>query len=230
MINVKNLNKKYNQKTALCDFSFEIEQGRVLGLLGPNGSGKSTLMNILAGSLKQDDGNIYIDKRQIGEYTKSIVSYFPENNNLYRWMKVKDIEKFYDNLFYDFDKEKFILMKEKFGLKDNESIIDLSKGVLQKLRLGLVLSRRARVFLLDEPLGGIDTLSREQVMNTIFDCISEDVTIILATHLIDEVERLFDKVLFIKNGKVMLFEDCDTLRSENGSSIKSIYLEVMKND
>ena len=228
MIKVENLDKRYNEKTALNNLCFEMEKGKILGLLGPNGSGKSTLMNILAGTSKKTSGGISICGNDIGNNTKSIVSYLPENNHLYHWMKVKDAMKFYDTSFNDFDNDKFASIKERLKLEDDDLVTRLSKGALQKLRLGLTLSRRARVFLLDEPLGGIDTLSREEVVDIIFDCISEDVIIIISTHLINEVERLFDQVLFIKSGKRMLFEDCDTIRSDNSASIKNMYLEVMK--
>jgi ABC-2 type transport system ATP-binding protein len=229
MIKVANLNKKYANKTVLHDLSFEMKKGEILGLLGPNGSGKTTLMNILAGTTKKTNGSISIGNHNIGQKTKSIVSYLPENNHLYHWMKVKDAEAFYDVHFDDFDIENFAAIKDRFELRDNEQVTNMSKGAMQKLRLGLTLSRKAQVFLLDEPLGGIDTLSREEVVELIFDCISEDVTIIIATHLINEVERLFDQALFLKNGKKILFEDCDSLRSVNNASIKNVYLEIMKN-
>lgn len=230
MIESVNLTKKYNNKTALNNVSFQIEKGKVMGLLGPNGSGKSTLMNILAGTLNQSDGKATAFGSEIGKKTKSIVSYLPENNHLYPWMKVKDAIDFYKLNFDDFDNDKFKSISCRFQFEDSKYAARLSKGDLQKLRLALAISRRAKVFLLDEPLGGVDTLSREEVLNMIFDSISDEVIIIIATHLINEIERLFDQVLFIKNGEKILLDDCDALRRARNTSVKNVYLEIMKND
>ena len=229
MIKVQNICKSYGQKIALDNFSFIVNKGSVLGLLGPNGSGKSTLLQILTGTLNASWGEVKICGSNVGADTKAAVSFLPEENQFYEWMRVKEAVQFYKDSFTDFDCEKFNGLKSEIGFDDMAVIRKMSKGKLQQFRIEIALSRRAKVYLLDEPLGAIDTLARQLIIHLISSVISKDTCMIIASHLINETERLFDNVLFIKKGKAVLFDECDKLRQSYNSSVENIYKEVMQN-
>lgn len=219
LLKVNNLNKKYLNKKALDNFNLELKTGKVLGLLGPNGSGKSTFLKILSGILKKSSGEILIDGQEPSIYTRSIVSYLPDIGYLYKWMKIKDALEFFKDFYDDFDYKKAMELLDFMKLDKDSKVTALSKGMAEKLQLTLVLSRKAKLYILDEPLGGVDPTTREKILDTIIDNFSEDSSMIITTHLVSDVERLFDDVAFISEGKNVLSGNADELRNEKGTSI-----------
>lgn len=230
MLDIKNLSMNYGKHKVLDDINIHVDKGEVIGLLGSSSSGKTTLMNVVSGLLPYNNGQILIDGMSPCAKTKSYVSLLAENNAIPRWMKMKDIINFYTEMYTDFNKDKFhsILSNNDFKISPNEKISSLSKGTIQMIRLALSISRECSLYLLDEPLGGIDTVVREQITDTIINEINDDSSLIIATHLIFEVEKLLDKVIFIKNGRILSIHDCEDLRIEKGQSIERTFKEVMK--
>lgn len=225
---IENLTKSYMTKKALNGVSLELEKGKILGLLGPNGSGKTTLMKICAGLLRPTSGKVYIDGLVPGLNTKSIVSYLPDVNYLYKWMKIKDALCFFKDFYSDFDIDKAKGLLEFMNLDENSKVTSLSKGMLEKLNLTLVLSRKAKLYILDEPLGGVDPVAREKIIDAILDNFSEESSMIISTHLVRDIERLFDEVVFISQGEFILKGNAEDLRTEKGKSIDELYREVFQ--
>ena len=228
ILKTSQLSKYFYQKKALDKIDLTIEKGKIYGMLGPNGGGKSTFLKIAAGLLKPSQGEIIIDNKKPGVYTKSIVSYLPETNHLYKWMKVKDALNFFKDLYADFDIEKARESLKFMELEKEEKITSLSKGMMGRLKLTLVLSRKAKLYLLDEPLNGIDPISREKIITSILDTYSEKTSMLICSHLIYYIEKLLDCVLFLSEGKIILSGDAENLRKEKGMSVDSLYQEVFK--
>lgn len=228
ILKAANLNKSYYRKKALEGFNIEISEGKIVGLLGPNGSGKTTFIKISAGILRSTSGEITIDGQKPGVYTKSIVSYLPDVNFLYKWMKIKDSVAFYKDMFSDFDEQKCKELLQFMDLNEEDKVTALSKGMLEKLNLSLTLSRKAKLYILDEPLGGVDPVAREKIIDAILNNYREDSSMIVTTHLVNDIERLFDDVAFISNGKVVLQGNAEELRVERGKSIDELYREVFQ--
>ena len=226
IIKTSNLTKNYNGKKALDNVSLTVEKGKILGLLGPNGSGKTTFMKIAAGLVKPTSGNITIDNQPVGPYTKSIVSYLPDVNILYKWMKIKDAVEFYKSFYKDFDMERCKRNLEFMELDKELKVTALSKGMAEKLHLSLALSRRAKLYILDEPLGGIDIIARDKIIDTIIANYDGESSMIISTHLVRDIERMFDEVAFISEGKIILEGDAEELRQQKEKSIEGIYREV----
>jgi len=228
ILKASNLEKSYFNKKALNGLDLEVKKGRIVGILGPNGSGKTTFLKIAAGILSKTNGELLIDGNKPGVYTKSIVSYLPDKEYLFKWMKIKDAVDFFKDFYKDFDEEKCKKLLEFMNLDINSKVKTLSKGMTEKLYLTLVLSRRAKLYILDEPLGGVDPTTREKILDAILDNYSEDSSIIITTHLVNYIERLFDDVAFILDGKVVLSGNAEELRNEKGLSIDQLYREVFK--
>lgn len=228
VIEVKGLTKKYGRKTALDNLTFNIAPGKIVGLLGPNGSGKTTFIKIAAGMLQPTKGEILIDGRKIGTETKAVVSYMPDREFLYDWMKVKDAVGFFKDFFADFDEAKAYELLEFMKLKPESKIKSLSKGMAERLNLSLVMARKAKLYLLDEPLASVDPATRDKIIDTILGNFNEESTILLSTHLVRDVERIFDEVLFINEGNIVLHEQVDTLRTDRGKSVEEVFKEVFK--
>lgn len=226
IIEIKNLTKFYSGKEALADFNLEIGRGRIVGILGPNGSGKTTLLKLMAGLLRETKGEILIDGHRPGVYTKSILAFLPDRNFLYKWMKVSDALEFFQDFFDDFDIEKAREMIAFMDLKEDMDVDSLSKGMSEKLNLCLILSRNAKVHILDEPIGGVDVLARDQILDAIITNFSPDSTMIITTHLIDEMENMFDEVVFLKEGRLHSQGQADDLREENGMQIAELYKKI----
>lgn len=228
LVNIKDLNKTYGKKIALKDINLHMKKGNIIGLLGPNGSGKTTLIKVMSGLLKDYNGELLIDGRNVGAYTKSIISYLPDEPYFPEWMKVKDAIKLFHEMYTDFDMERCSKMTERFEITDKMLIKTMSKGTKEKFQLCLVMARRAKIIILDEPIGGVDPAAREVILDTILSNYSEDQTILIATHLIADIERIFDSVIFIKNGEIILEDEVENIRQTSGKSIDELFREEFK--
>lgn len=222
------LTKKYGDKTALNNVSLSLEKGRIIGLLGPNGSGKTTLLKLANGLLQPTEGEIKIKDMKIGVNTKKIVSYLPDCVSLPEWMKVKALVKFYNDFYADFSSEKAEKMLKSLGINENERFKTLSKGNKEKVQLILTMSRDAELYLLDEPMGGVDPATRDYILNTIISNYSENSTVVISTHLIADVEKILDEVVFIQNGEIVLQDSVDNIRDNQGKSVDTLFREVFK--
>ncbi len=225
IIHVSSLKKSYGRKLVLDDINFEIAEGSVVGLLGPNGCGKTTLIKILTGLIKDHSGTVRIDNDEPGPYTKSIVAYLPDKSYLPDWMKPKDAIGYFSDFYADFDKEKAEKMVHDFGLDENQRLKTMSKGQQEKLNLILVMCRRAKLYILDEPLGGLDPAARSFVLDLIMNNYAKDSTVLISTHLIGDVERIFNRVLMISGGKLIVNSHVDEIR-EKGKSVEEVFKEV----
>lgn len=228
LIEIKHLYKNYGRKKVLEDFNLEIEEGKIIGILGPNASGKTTLIKIINGLLKQDEGVVFIDGQKPGEYTKSIISYLPDKTYIENWMKVKDILAYFKDFYSDFNYEKALVMLEDFGIEVKENFKNLSKGTKEKVQLALVMSRDARVYILDEPIAAVDPAARSYILEKIIKYFPKDATMFIVTHLIADIETICDEVVFIKNGRVLLHRNTDELREERNTSVDEIFREEFR--
>ena len=228
MIKITGLSKSYSKKVALNNINLEIKSGTIVGLLGPNGCGKTTLIKTIAGLIRDYEGTVTIDNQAPGQYTKSIVSYLPEKTYLSDYKKPKDAINFFEDFYTDFDRKKAEKMLEQFKLDLNQPIKSMSKGMQEKIQLILVMSRRAKVYLLDEPLGGLDPASRKAMLDIILNNYSDDAVVLLSTHLIHDVERIFDRVIMIGQSNVLVDDSVDNIRENTGKSVESLFEEVFK--
>lgn len=228
IIKLDNVVKRYGKKEALKGINLDIPKGKIVGLLGPNGSGKSTMIKLLNGLLQPDEGIIEIAGMKPSIETKKIVSYLPERTYLSEWMKMKDLLKFFSDFYEDFDLEKAEEMIEALNINVDEKIKDMSKGTKEKVQLILVMSRNADVYILDEPIGGVDPAARSFIMRTILQNFSEESTLIIATHLISEIENICDEIIFLSYGEIKLQGNVDEIREEKGKSIDALFREEFK--
>ncbi|MDR3085192.1 MAG: ABC transporter ATP-binding protein [Christensenellaceae bacterium] len=228
ILEARNLGKRFGQKAALQDFSVAIEPGRLVGLLGPNGSGKSTFLKLCNGLITPSAGEILIEGQRPGAGTKRIVSYLPERGVLSEWMTVRQALGFFADFYPDFDRERAEAMLDALGLERGARIKTLSKGTKEKLQLLLTMARRAKLYLLDEPIGGVDPAARDVILNTIVRNYDQDAVVVISTHLIADVESILDDVIFLKEGRLERFAPADSLRESSGGSIDSLFREVFR--
>ncbi|MCB2355911.1 ABC transporter ATP-binding protein [Clostridium estertheticum] len=228
ILEAKEIRKSYLNKKALRGVNLNIPLGKIVGLLGPNGSGKTTFLKIAAGILHQSKGEILIDGHIPGVHTKSVVSYLSDNEYLLKWMKVKDAVKYFKDFYSDFDERKAEELLVFMNLDKNDAVKSLSKGMKEKLKLSLVLSRKAKLYILDEPLGGVDPTAREKILNAIVNNFSKDSSMIITTHLVNDIERIFDDVAFISEGEIVLEGNAEELRTSRKKSIDELYREVFQ--
>lgn len=226
ILECENLSKNYGSVKALDNLTLKIESGKIVGLLGPNGHGKTTLIKTLSGLLSKDKGKVLIDGKRIGVGTKKIVSYLPERSYLSPEMKIKEVVSFFQEFYEDFDAKKADAMLGELSLDKESKLKSLSKGNREKVQLIMVMSRKAKLYLLDEPMGGVDPAARDYILKTIISNYSEDATVIISTHLIQDVEQILDEVVFLKEGKVLLHSDVDELRMEKEKSVDALFREV----
>lgn len=226
MIKCENLCYNYDQKRALKEVSLNLDSGKIIGLLGPNGSGKTTLIKILAGLLTPTSGTVTIKGHEIGVETKKVVSYLPEVTYLRKNYKIKDCVQLFAEFYDDFNAERAIELIERLGIRLEDKMHQLSKGNKEKVQLILVMCREASVYLLDEPIGGVDPATRDFIINTILKNYNKNATVILSTHLIHDVEEVFDDVIFIKDGEIALTDSAKNLRLEK--TIDEHFREVFK--
>lgn len=228
LIKIQDLNKKYGKKQVLKDVNLTLHGGQIVGLLGPNGSGKTTLIKVLNGLLKEYDGDVQIDQQAIGIHSKKIISYLPDEPYFENWMTTSDALNLFVDMYDDFDLNKALSLMERMDIEKKVKIKELSKGMKEKFQLILVMSRKAKIYILDEPLGGIDPAARELILDTILNNYAEDALVLLSTHLIADIEKKFDEVIFIKNGEIILHENSEDLRMKRQASINDIFKEEFK--
>ena len=226
LVQISSLTKRYITTTALSDITLDVPEGHIMGLLGPNGSGKTTLMKILAGLVSPTSGSVLVDDMVPGVRTKAVVSFLPDVNHLDRWMSVGEAGDFYADFYLDFDRKRFEELLAIMRLTAGQKIGSLSRGMVEKARLSLVFSRRARLYILDEPFGGLDPLARAQVLDALVANFRADCSMILSTQMVADVERFFDDVVFLDGGRVVLSGEAEDLRTRRGASIEDIYREV----
>lgn len=228
LIEIEGLYKSYNRTIALRDLGLSLDGGQIVGLLGPNGSGKTTLIKIINDLLKADKGKVLIDGKKPGVETKEIIAYLPDRNTLPDYMKIKDLIGMQADFFRDFDAAKANSMISDLGIDTNMRFKSLSKGMGEKVQLALVMSRKAKVYLLDEPIGGVDPAARDYILRTIISNYNPDSLVIISTHLIQEIESVLDDVLFIRDGQIVLHKSPDQIREESGKGVDELFREVFK--
>ena len=226
ILEAESVSKKYFKIKALDEVNISIEEGKIVGLLGPNGSGKTTFLKLLAGLVRASSGSIRICSTEIGYKTKGLVAYLPDSDFLYPWMKISDAKKVYSTFFRDFDAAKFDELLSFMKLDCTMSVKALSRGMMEKLSLALTLARNARLIILDEPLNGVDPIAREQILGAILKGFNYESSIIITSHLINEVERILDEVHFLKEGKIVLSGDTEEIRMEKKMTLDEVYREV----
>ena len=225
---VSALTKFYGAKAALNNVTFGVEPGRLVGLLGPNGSGKTTLLTISAGLLQATTGQVLIDGQEPGPYTKAVTAFLPDRMALPTEYRVQDAVAFYRDFFSDFDTAKVHAMLADLKLEPGQRIGAMSKGTQEKLQLCLTMGRQARLYLLDEPLGGVDPAAREYILRTILCNYNEDAAVVISTHLIEDVETALDEVLLLKDGALLAHQNVDELREESGKSLDEYFREAFR--
>lgn len=222
------LEKRYGAAMALDHIDLALEPGRIVGLLGPNGSGKSTLIKLAMGLLQPTSGEVLIGGQAPSPQTNAVVSYLPDRITLSPWMKTRQLLDFYGDFFADFDRAAAERMLSQLGLDLNQSVRQMSKGMKEKIQLVLTMSRRAKLYLLDEPIGGVDPATRDYILRTIIGNYNEDASVVISTHLIADVEQVLDEVIFLQNGRVERHTTVDAIRGETGKSVDELFREVFK--
>ncbi len=228
MVECKNLCKDYGNVLALNQVNLSLESGRIVGLLGPNGSGKTTLLKIANGLLVPSSGEILLDGYHPGKDSKAITSYLPDASYLPSWMNIDGLVGMFADFYSDFDEKKAREMLVSLGLKENARLKTLSKGNKEKVQLILAMSRQAKIYFLDEPIGGVDPAARDYILSTIIQNYSENALVILSTHLIADIERVLDEVVFLNQGKVLCHREVDEIRETEGKSVDELFREVFR--
>lgn len=229
LVEITGVKKTYGlTKTVFFDLNLQIGEGKIIGLLGPNGSGKTTLIKMLAGLLQQDKGEIRIAGYPVGPESKAVVSYLSERTYFNESLKIKSLVNMFKDFYADFDENRAYEMMKLLKIDPEMVLKKLSKGNKEKVQLIMVMSRRARLYLLDEPIAGVDPAARDYILQTIITNYDEHATILLSTHLISDIENILDEVIFIKEGQIVCQQDADSLREEKGQSIDEIFREVFR--
>lgn len=228
LIEINNIKKSYGYNVALDGINLSLEEGKIIGLLGPNGSGKTTLIKLLNGLIPATSGDIKVDGHNIGIETKKIISYLPERTYLDLNMTVEGCLNYFADFYEDFDKAKAYELLAKLDIKPDRKLKTLSKGTKEKVQLILVMSRRTKIYVLDEPIAGVDPASRDYILDTIMNNFETGATLIICTHLITDIERILDDVIFISNGKILLHDSADNIRNEHQGSIDECFREVFR--
>ena len=222
------LDRSFGSLKAIDNINLDIEEGKIVGLLGPNGAGKTTLLKMMNGLLQPDNGEIRICEMKPGVRTKRLVSYLPDRMYFADWMKVGDIVELFEDFYTDFNKTKSTEMCRVLGLDSNQIIKTLSKGTKEKMQLMLVMSREARLYLLDEPIGGVDPATRDFILKTIITNYAEHSSVLISTHLISDVEQILDEVIFLQKGRIILQDTVDNIREKNKMSVDALFRDMFK--
>lgn len=228
LLKVRNLKKSYGNHQVLHGVSFDVPKGSIVGLLGPNGCGKSSMIKVIVGLINDYEGEVLINGQKPGVESKKVVAYLPERNYLAPWMTPKQAINYMADFYKNFDKAKAIEMAQTFDLDLKQKIKTMSKGQQEKLQLVLVMCRKADIYILDEPLGGVDVVSRDFILDTILKNQAQDSTILLSTHLIYDIEKILDRVIMVKDGNVAVNTDVEKIRA-NGKSVEDLFREVFRN-
>ena len=228
LLEVSHVTKSYGNNRVLDDVTFKISKGKIVGLLGPNGSGKTTLIKLINDLLKEDSGSIKVEGLDLGVETKKLISYLPDKNYLNNNMTVIELLNYFKDFYEDFRIDKAKELIGKLGLDLNQKLKTMSKGTKEKVQLILVMSRKAKLYILDEPIGGIDPAARDYIINTILTNFSNDASLLISTHLISDLEKVLDEVIFLKNGKVVRNGSTDEIRKETKMSINDLFREEFK--
>jgi len=228
LLECKNLGKKYGSMQALEGINLCLDGGHIVGLLGPNGSGKTTLIKLCMGLLSPTEGSIEIGGNNPGPQSKAMVSYLPDRMSLPEWMTAGEAMDYYEDFFADFRREAAEEMTSNLGLNKEQKIKAMSKGTKEKLQLILTMSRAAKLYLLDEPIGGVDPATRDYILKTIIGNYNPDASIIISTHLISDVESVLDEVIFLREGHIVLRDTVDNIREEKGKSVDELFREVFR--
>ena len=226
VLECKDLSKHYGNAPALNHVSLAVEPGRIVGLLGPNGSGKTTLIKLANGLLTPDAGEILIDGKAPCRETKKIVSYLPERTYFADWMTTLQLLAFFGDFYDDFDRGAAVQMMQRLGIQPKQQIKQMSKGTREKVQLILVMSRKAKLYLLDEPIGGVDPATRDYILSTIISNYNPEAAVVISTHLIADVENILDDVAFLSRGHLLLQSPADDLRAREGKSVDAVFREV----
>ena len=222
------LTKRYGNLAALDNIDLSLEPGRIVGLVGPNGSGKTTLIKLAQQLLTPTGGEVLIDGMKPGPETKAVVSYLPDRDFLPSWMNVESLLYFYEDFYKDFDMDKAVQMLQALNIEPRRPFKSLSKGTKEKVQLIMTMSRSAKVYLLDEPIAGVDPAARDYILRTIIGNYSENALVLISTHLIADVEPVLDEVVFLKQGHIELHENTDALRERTGMSVDNYFREVYR--
>ena len=228
LVKCEKVNKYYGKKHILKDVSFTIPRGKIVGLLGKNGTGKSTLIKLINDLLTIDSGSILINGKEIGVESKKIISFLPERTYLDKSMTVEKVLEYFEDFYDNFDLKKAKKLLKDLDLDIDQKLSKMSKGMQEKVQLVLVMSRKADLYILDEPLGGVDPATRDYILDTILSNFNEGASVIISTHLIADIERILDEVIFIDKGKIILQSDCDELRNKEKGSIDEIFRRMFK--
>ena len=228
LLECKHLYKEFDNKQILKDINLKIPRGKIIGLLGKNGTGKSTLIKLINDLLTPTSGEILINGEKPGVKSKEIISYLPERTYLDKEMTIKQVIKYFEEFYKNFDTQKAIKVLKDSNLDINTKISKMSKGMQEKLQLILVMSRNTELYVLDEPLGGVDPATRDYILDTILSNFSEGASVIISTHLISDIERILDEVIFIDNGEIIITSSADELRKKEKSSIDEIFRRYFK--
>lgn len=228
LVNIKNLSKSYGEKKVLDNINLTITNGKIVGLLGKNGAGKTTLIKLINDLLTPTEGKILINGKSVGVETKKIISYLPERTYLNKQMKVVEVLDYFNDFYDNFDKGKALKLLKDLDLDVNMNLSKMSKGMQEKVQLVLVMSRSADLYILDEPLGGVDPATRDYILDTILSNFKENASVIISTHLISDIERILDEVVFIDKGKIILQSEADKLRTKESASIDEVFRRMFK--
>ena len=228
VLECKGLTKRFGKVTALDEVELSIEPGRIVGLLGPNGSGKTTLIKLANGLLTPDGGYIAVCGAAPGRESHSQVSYLPERTAIPTWMTARQLLDFYGDFYHDFRRDAAEEMLDHLGIQPGQAVKQMSKGTREKVQLIMVMSRAAKLYLLDEPIGGVDPATRDYILSTIIGNYNPEAAVVISTHLISDVEKVLDEVIFINQGRVMLQSTVDDIREEKGMSVDALFREVFK--
>ncbi|WP_300412927.1 ABC transporter ATP-binding protein [uncultured Oscillibacter sp.] len=228
VLECKGLTKRFGRTTALDEVSLTIEPGRIVGLLGPNGSGKTTLIKLANGLLTPDGGYIAVCGSAPGRESHALVSYLPERTAIPTWMTARQLLDFYGDFYRDFRRDAAEEMLDHLGIQPAQAVKQMSKGTREKVQLIMVMSRAAKLYLLDEPIGGVDPATRDYILSTIIGNYNPEAAVVISTHLISDVEKVLDEVIFINQGQIMLQSTVDDIREEKGMSVDALFREVFK--
>lgn len=228
ILECKNVTKAYHKVIALNDVSITLEGGKIVGLLGPNGSGKTTLIKLINGLLTPDAGTVSICGHEPGPESKALVAYLPDSVYLNSWMRVQQIVDYFSDFYQDFRRDLALGMLQRLGISPDSKLKTLSKGNKEKVCLILTMSRNAKLYVLDEPIAGVDPAARDYVISTIINNHNPDATVLISTHLIADIEQILDQVIFIQTGTILLQKSVDEIREESGKSVDELFREVFK--